>query len=137
MSKTESPAISRIVNAEIVREHFGYWPDFHDAEITKVTFEAHPGYRTSITFVIAAFEITNEVDKSGHYKLTKHCDIEIQLTGIQEMTFGYFSQQNVIFELTFEEVGSNIECTFDSSAGLDASIVAEEVLVLSLTPTQQ
>ncbi|UOQ77710.1 hypothetical protein MUN84_03295 [Hymenobacter sp. 5516J-16] len=77
MSKTESPAISRIVNAEIVREHFGYWPDFHDAEITKVTFEAHPGYRTSITFVIAAFEITNEVDKSGHYKLTKHCDIEI------------------------------------------------------------
>ncbi|RPD47829.1 hypothetical protein DNI29_10345 [Hymenobacter sediminis] len=123
MSKTESPAISRIINAEIVREHFGYWPDFHDAEITKVTFEAHPGFWPSATFVIAISEPT------------KHGDVELKFTGIQEMTFDYFSHQNVIFELTFQEVGSNIECTFDSSVGLDASIVAEEVLVLRLTPT--
>ncbi|SNS01374.1 Imm50 family immunity protein [Hymenobacter mucosus] len=135
MSKTESPAVSQIVNAEIVREYFGYWPDFHDAEITKVTFQAHPGYRASVTFVIAAFEMTREVDERGHYILTKHCAIEIQFTGIQELTFDYFSHQNVIFELIFEEAGSNVECRFVSSVGLDASIVAEEVLVLSLTPT--
>ncbi|WP_170934840.1 hypothetical protein [Hymenobacter gelipurpurascens] len=52
MSEIEKPAISRIINAEIVLQHFGYWPDFHDAEILKVVFETHPTGRYSVTFTI-------------------------------------------------------------------------------------
>ncbi|WP_324674635.1 Imm50 family immunity protein [Hymenobacter sp. GOD-10R] len=137
MAESENPVVSQIVNAGIVREHFGYWPDFHDAEIVKVIFEAHPGYRASVMFVIAAFEITKGIDERGYYKLAKHCDIKLQFTGIQEIEFNDFGHQNVIFGLTLEESGSNIKCTFDSSVGMDAVIVAEEALVLSLTPTKQ
>ncbi|TGE23453.1 Imm50 family immunity protein [Hymenobacter metallicola] len=137
MAATENPVISRIINHEVVREHFGYWPDFHDAEVTKVTFEANPGYWPSATFTIAAFETTAKVDAKGYYQLTKQCDIELQFSGIRKMEFEDFSHQNVIFDLEFEQQGSNIECRFDSSTGLEATILAEEVLVLGLTPTKQ
>lgn len=135
MAESEDPIISRIINYEIVIQHFGYWPSFHDAEVTKTTFETHPTGRYSVTFVIAAFEMTSEVDERGYYKLIKHCDVEIQFIGIEEIDFNYFSFQNVLCGLEFEEAGSNIKCTLDSSVGLEAAIVAEEVLVMSLTPT--
>ena len=133
MSENQNPAIARIINAEIIREHFGYWPGFHDAEIVRVTLEANPGYWPSAIVVIDAFETTKEVDEEGYYKQVKQCDIELQFTDIQEMTFNYFGHQNVIFNLTFEEIGDFIKCTFDPSVGLDAVIIAERVLVKSLT----
>ena len=137
MSEIENPAISRIINNEIIRQHFGYWPDFHDAEITKVTFETHASGRYSVTFVVAAFEMTKEIDERGYYKLIKHCDIEFQFIGIQNLEFDGFDSQNVIFDFVFEESGSNIECRFDSSTGLEAAIIAEEAFVLSLTSTKR
>ena len=135
MAESEDPIISRITNSEIVIQHFGYWPSFHDAEVTKTTFETHPTGRYSVTFVIAAFEMTSEVDERGYYKLIKHCDVELQFIGIDAIEFNHFSFQNVLFGLKFEEIGRNIKCSFDSSVGLEAVIAAEEVLVMSLTPT--
>lgn len=135
MEETEKYAISRIINAEIVLQHFGYWPDFHDAEVIKVTFEAHPTWRYSVTFVITALEMVNELDERGYYKQTKHCQIELQFSRIQEMEFDYFNYQNVISILSFEDQGSCIKAVFNSSAGMKATIIAEEALVISLTPT--
>lgn len=137
MTAHENSAINRIINYEVVEQHFGYWPDFHDAEITKVTFESHPTGRYSVTLTIAAFEMTNELDKQGYYKLVKHCNVELQFIGIQELKFNGFDHQNVIFDLAFEESDSYIKCTLDSSNGLESFVVvAEEVFVLSLVPTE-
>lgn len=52
------------------------------------------------------------------------------------MHFEDFSHQNVVFDLEFKEAGEFIECTFDSSVGLVASVVAEEAIVLSLVPVE-
>ena len=132
-----NPAVAQISNAEAVYQHFGYWPDFHDAEIIKVTFESHPGYRATVTFTLAAFEMTSETDEKGFYKLVKHCKVEFLFTGIREMEFDYFGHQNVIFDLVFEEHNGAIQGTFNSSVGLDAVVVAEEVAVLNLTATKR
>jgi hypothetical protein len=137
MSQNISPAIGRIINHEVVIQYFGYWPNFHDAEITKVTFETHSTGRYSVTFVLAAFEMTKEIDERGYYKLIKHCDVELQFIGIQKLEFGGFDFQNVIFDLALEESGDNVECSFESSTGLEASLIAEEAFVLSLTPTKR
>ncbi|MDJ0366612.1 Imm50 family immunity protein [Hymenobacter sp. H14-R3] len=115
-------------------QHFGYWPDFHDAEVMKVTFEALPTLRSAVTFTINAFEMTNKVTEKGYFKLTKRCQIEIQLTGIKKLNFNYFSFQNVLFELWLEKQGSDIKAVFSSSVGMEAAIVAEEALILSLVP---
>ncbi|UYZ59868.1 immunity 50 family protein [Hymenobacter latericus] len=139
MMESEIRAIRRIINNEVVFRHFGYWPDFLDSEITKVTFETHPTGRYSVTFVIAAFEITKEKDESGFYnhRHTKHCDVELQLIGIKELKFDSFSSQNVILDLEFGECRGNIECVVNASTGLEFAIVAEEAFVLSLTPTKR
>ena len=76
MAENENPAISQIINSEVVIDHFGYWPDFHDAEIIKAIFETHSTGRYSVTFLIAAFKMTNEVDGNSYYKLIKYCDLE-------------------------------------------------------------
>ncbi|HEX8657845.1 MAG TPA: hypothetical protein VF690_09940, partial [Hymenobacter sp.] len=52
-----------------------------------------------------------------------------------ESSFNYFSHQNVLFGLEFEVAGSGIKCILESTVGLEAEIVAEEVLVISLIPT--
>jgi hypothetical protein len=135
MSK-EYAAMSRVVNSEILFEHFGYWPTFHDAEVVKVTFESLPTYRSAVTFTIHAFEMISEVNEKGYFNLTKKCQIELQLIGIKELEFDYFSHQNVIFELCFEEQGSDIKTVFSSSVGMDATVIAEEALILSLTPIE-
>jgi hypothetical protein len=135
MPELENPALALIVNAEVVRQFFGHWPSFHDAEISKVTFEANPGYWPSATFTINVCAITQE-GQDG-LKRFKHCAIELQFTGIQELEFDYFGHQNVIFNLVVEESGSNLKCIFESSVGLDALIVAREVHVLRLTPVIQ
>jgi hypothetical protein len=136
MSGTINPVIAQISNAEAVYQYFGYWPKFHDAEITKVTLESHPGYRATVTFALAAFGMTSETDEKGFYKLAKHCQVEFLFTGIKELEFDYFGHQNVVFDVVFEEHNGAIQCTFNSSVGLDAVVVAEEVAVLSLTSTK-
>jgi hypothetical protein len=65
MSELENPAVSRIINHEVVIQRFGYWPSFHDAEVLKVTFEAHPGYRATVTFLMETHEFINELNTRG------------------------------------------------------------------------
>ncbi|QNH62281.1 Imm50 family immunity protein [Hymenobacter sediminicola] len=136
MTSSENSAISRIINSEAVLQHFGYWPDFHDAEITRVIFEANPGYYPSVTVLLSAFERTRETDERGYYRTIKNCDIKFQFNNIQEMEFGNFSHQNAILCLVFEEAEKSIRCTIDAATGLEAVIVAEEIVVESLTITK-
>lgn len=137
MPEDGNPVITRITNAEIVLEHFGYWPRFHDAEIAKVTFESHSGHWPLVTFVISAFEMTKEIDEKGYFKLIKQCDIESHFAGVEEIEFDRFSHQNVLVSLDFEESGSFIKTTFDAFVGLDAVIFSEGVSVVSLTPIKR
>ena len=129
------PVMEQVVNSEIIWNHFGYWPDFHDAEVMKVLFETHEATgRYSITFTVDAFETTNKVTAQGHYELIKQCLVEFQLTGIEKLEFNHFTFQNVLWELWFEQQGSFIKCCMPSSTGLEAEVVAEEAIVLSLKP---
>ncbi|MDU0370104.1 Imm50 family immunity protein [Hymenobacter endophyticus] len=133
---SENPVIGRIANASLVLEHFGYWPNFHDAEVKKVTFEANPGYYPTVTFVLAAFETTASTDERGYFRQAKHCEIELRFTGIKEIDFDGFGHQNVIFSLKFDEQHADLTCTLDSAVGLDAFIVAQAAEVVSLLPNK-
>ncbi|WP_426492005.1 Imm50 family immunity protein [Hymenobacter sp. 102] len=132
---SENPVIGRIANASLVLEHFGYWPNFHDAEVKKVAFEANPGYYPTVTFVLAAFQSSASTDAQGYFRQVKHCEIELRFTGIKEIDFDGFSHQNVIFNLKFDEQGIDLICTLESSVGLDACVKAEAAEIVSLTPT--
>ena len=67
---------------------FGYWPRFHDAEVLSITLDASAGARV----VIRAFEMTTEVDASGHYVLAKHCVVTFLLEGFPTDPYGTTNQ---------------------------------------------
>ncbi|GGF00823.1 Imm50 family immunity protein [Hymenobacter cavernae] len=132
MEANEKLGINRIINSELVVQHFGYWPRFHDATLERITFEVH-SHKTSVTFSIATAEFTHEVDEQGHYKLFKPCTIELQFDNVRNTAL-VFDHVLVFFDVVFEERDDAIDCSFSSSAG-SHTIVAEQVTVLSLIPT--
>jgi hypothetical protein len=122
----------RIINSEVVIDHFGYWPTFHDATINRVIFHTLPTYKYSIAIFITAFEITNHVNQEGYYQLDKECAIEIEFSGIQEVVYEDFNFQNVAFEILFTQEQGLIRCEISPSTGLYAMIKAEEVAIMNL-----
>ena len=61
-------AVESIAGAQELYDWFGYWPDFHDAEVRK--FQA--GIGTPSFLVIHTCKMTNQVNSQGYYELTKH-----------------------------------------------------------------
>lgn len=93
--------IESIENYHLVTSHFGYWPDFHDAEIISVC--CNRNFDTSwpsIEIKLHVFEMTNKV-VGRHYKLIKHCIVGIELIGVVEMELEGFNHQNVSFKIRF------------------------------------
>jgi hypothetical protein len=121
------------VNSQTVCLHFGYWPDFHDAEVIEVSFRSHTTGRYSITFVLETAEFTNDINEQGGYVPFKPCIIKLQLTGIHEVSFMDFYFQNVLLELKWEQKKGLIKCVFIPSQGMSATVVADEAIVLSVT----
>ncbi|MCI1186366.1 immunity 50 family protein [Hymenobacter sp. DH14] len=134
MSTTENNVINRIVNSELVVQHFGYWPSFHDATLERTNFEIL-SFKSTITFLIETAEFTNELNEQGQYKQFKPCSIELQFQNVKD-TFLTFDHVPVLFRVDFEEIGEAIACYFSSSAG-SHTIMAEQVTVLNLTSTKQ
>ncbi|GAB3638835.1 hypothetical protein GCM10027422_44250 [Hymenobacter arcticus] len=129
----DSSAIKQIVNSQDIYLHFGYWPDFHDAEVVQVSFDSHATGRYSVTFLLKTAEFTNELDEHGHYALFRPCNIKLQFTGIHEVSFTDFYFQNVLLELKWEQQNSLIKCVFIPSQGMSATIIADEAIILSIT----
>ncbi|NVO32726.1 Imm50 family immunity protein [Hymenobacter lapidiphilus] len=134
MSATGNIAINRIVNSDFVVQHFGYWPTFHDATLERMNFGIR-SFESTITFLIETAEFTNELDEQEQYKQFKPCIIELEFQNVKD-TFLTFDHVPVLFAVDFEEIGDAIYYSFSSSAG-SHTIVAEQVTVLSLTPTKQ
>jgi hypothetical protein len=134
MATTENLTISRIGNAETVILHFGYWPSFHDATLERISLSVCSS-KSTVTFLIETAEFINELHEQGQYKQFRPCSIELQFKNVKD-TFLTFDHTPVLFEVEFEQADNAINCSFSSSAG-SHSIVAEQITVLSLTPTKQ
>jgi hypothetical protein len=71
-------AVDAVTGARELFDWFGYWPDFHDAEIIQFRLEA--GAPTSL--VIHTWGMTDEVDAKGFYELRKHVVVEFVIEAI-------------------------------------------------------
>ena len=80
--KAMGPEAPRVPGVESVISWFGYWPGFHDSKIIDLRLGPDSVLR------LRAFEMTDELDAAGFYKLQKHCtvsfwfadDVEFSLT---------------------------------------------------------
>jgi len=115
-----------IPGAQDVIEWFGCWPTFHDAEVLSISLDRLTGYRISIH----AFEVTADVDSSGHYVLAKHAVVTFSMegfprdeSGIANTRIEFFNQQNVLSCVSVKRRPEGYELALQGCYGVDASIV--------------
>ena len=127
----------RIPGADLVIRHFGYWPDFHDAEIHWLRLDRSG---PTLEFLVHAFETTGEIDDQGCFVRAKHCLVRLRCREFNELEAGGFNEQNVLFEIglmNLREEGSDTESwelEIVPSYGLGATVKGGVPEVVSLVP---
>ena len=121
--------VKEVPGAMELHDWFGYWPDFHDAEIISL----HLNRNGSSSLRVHTWETTKEVDGKGYYVQTRHVVVGFILENVSGLSLNGFNHQNVIFGLGIEEVVSGYRLTLDECYGLAGSVEADKIL-LRITP---
>lgn len=121
--------IEEMPGAVDLYEWFGYWPEFHDAEILSLHLN-----RTGISQIrLHTWEMTSEIDDHGFYVLRKHVIIEFTFENIRGVDLAGFNHQNVISELAISRTNSGFRVDLGACYGLAGSIIADKI-ALRLMP---
>lgn len=125
-------ALRAVEGAQQLHDWFGYWPTFHDAEVICL----HLNRKSPSILKVHTWEMTSEVDGTGHYVLAKDVvvDFVIDISSADEALELYgFSHQNVIFGLVINKVDSAYKLDIDQCYGLGGSIKADNISI-RITP---
>jgi hypothetical protein len=121
--------LESIAGAEQLCEWFGYWPDFHDAEVLK--FHLQAGKPSSVT--VHTWEMTSKVNTQGHYELTKHAVVEFVLEGIINANLVDLWDHSILLDLGVEKTEAGFRLSFCAAYGLSGAIEVQG-LSLRITP---
>jgi hypothetical protein len=108
-----------------VKEWFGYWPSFHDAEIVSLTLNRDTDSRLRVH----TFHTLNQTNERGHYRTTKHVVICFVLRDIESLELADFNHQNVISELELSKNEEGYSINLGCCYGLCGSIKAKSVTI--------
>jgi hypothetical protein len=123
------PELEAVEGAKNLRDWFGYWPNFHDAEVISL----HLNRSATSSLLLHTWEMTKETDERGYYVLAKHVVVEFVLEEILDLSLNGFSHQNVLFGLTVERGENGFRLALDDSHGIAGTIDAKRVWI-RLTP---
>lgn len=123
---TDRPAGSADVEgADALFEWFGYWPDFHDAEVLSVHLDR--GGTSSV--VIHTWEATGQADSKGYYSQRKHALVSFLLDGVTDVEPCGFSGQNVISGAEIERIDSEFSPALGPCFGLSGRLRAAKLRI--------
>ncbi|WP_345552601.1 Imm50 family immunity protein [Microbulbifer aestuariivivens] len=128
-----------INNVSIVESIYGYWPDFHDAEIISINFkrDTSPESKCSaVTIELNYWETKtiNEGTSDFDYVLDKNNIITIEFSDLLKSYVEGFNFQNVIDGLVFTENADGISAEFITIHGAYINIQCKTVTVLGVRP---
>src|SRR5262249_26734004 len=115
--------IAGIQGAADLHDWFGYWPNFHDAEIISL----HLNRNGNSSIRVHTWEMTNEVDQNGYFVQTKHLVIEFILENVLGLNLSGFNHQNVVFDIGIEKTDLGFRVTLGGCYGLEGTIEAERI----------
>jgi hypothetical protein len=110
-----------IAGAKELFDWFGYWPDFHDAEVLK--FHLDPA--TSSSLVVHTWEMTNRVNAEGYYDLTKHVVVEFVLEGMSKVDLADLWEHSILLDLDVDKTEAGFRLSFSAAYGLSGAIEAQ------------
>jgi hypothetical protein len=124
--------VNEIINSEIVLNHFGYWPSFHDAEILELKFYLLVGERPTLDMKIYVFESTDRLDKEGRFIRDKKCILTFEFQEISNNKFSGFYSQNILGDLDIKEVDYKFRIWLNTDMGIEGKFDCELIIVKSL-----
>jgi len=119
------PKLEAVEGAKDLRDWFGYWPTFHDAEVIRL----HLNRSDASTLALHTWETTKEVDEKGFYVLTKHVVVEFVMTEVVGLSLNGFNHQNVVFGLAIDRVDGSYRLTLEDCYGIAGTIDATDVSI--------
>jgi hypothetical protein len=141
------PIESLVQGSEKLLAIFGRWPSFHDAEVIEIQLSrVRAGSRSNryegpqLLARIHTWNITNEVDSTGHYVLKNHTLVTILFSDVRELKLEGFNHQNAISGLTIQPkettnpTDSKFHIEVDPSFGVDATFDCASVEILDAVP---
>jgi Immunity protein 50 len=121
--------LESITGAQELYDWFGYWPDFHDAEIIKFRFDlSGPS-----CLAVHTWEMTNQLDSKGHYDQIKHVVVEFTLERVSALSLDQPLDQSILFELGIDKTETGFRMSFSATYGLSGTIDTK-ALSLCITP---
>jgi len=142
---TQKDGFQHISGYLSVIDFYGYWPDFHDAEILSFAGEVRlqgcsEAPLALFEMTIHCFEITDEVDERGYFIQRKHSLVLLRFEDVSEWEMYDFQFQNCIDFLEFKRTLSEdllrneFVITLHRSYGLGGAFRCLKAEVVSVTP---
>jgi len=133
---------TKIEGAAALEAIFGYWPTFHDAEVLAVRLDrgapddSHTGPRLEAEVYV--FEMTDQLEADGHYRLQKHALVTLGFVGIDNLTLTDFNHQNALGAIGLQDISDRQlerlkwHVHFVGSFGMTASFLCDQVEVVGV-----
>jgi len=117
------PELAQVKGAQALFDWFGYWPNFHDAEVISV----HLNRAGASSLAIHVWETTDRMDAQGYFATQKHAVVTFLFYVITELELEEFNHQNIVDGLVLLKEDPGLELTLDSTYGVGGRIVANRI----------
>jgi Immunity protein 50 len=125
------PSVESVAGAQELHDWFGYWPDFHDAEVKELRVELGQVSR----LVLHTWEMTDKVTAEGFYETRKHVRVELIVEDITRIELGDLWENSILLSLKIDKTESGFLLELSAAYGLYGSIEAG-LVSLRVVPTQ-
>lgn len=116
---------SEVEGADALFEWFGYWPDFHDAEVLDIYLTRSGTSRVRIH----CFHTSDKVGTDGCYITVKHVVVAFLLEGLKTIQLDGFNAQNVVAEVALNRTEEGLQLLLEPCYGLAGSLTAERIRI--------
>ena len=113
-----------IPGAKELFDWFGYWPNFHDANLLTISREPD-----AVNCSLHAFRMTREVDERGYYVLDRHAVVWLHMTGLREARIDELIAPNVLLSLNLTRDDQGFRAEFFDVYGVETAVACENIAI--------
>jgi len=121
---TEQYSLAGVPGSQSVFDWFGFWPSFHDAEVTSIELNRQGVSRLNVH----CFSTTGRTNSRGHYVTEKHAIVSLLMEDITSIDLSDFNHQNVLSSLRVQQT-KTFEVFLDGIYGVTGRIATEKLSV--------
>jgi hypothetical protein len=114
-----------VPGADALFQWFGYWPDFHDAEILEIDLNRSGSSRVRIH----TFHVSDQVGKDGCRVCVRHVVVSFLLEGLKTTRLQGFNNQNVVSEVMLVRTEEGLQLSLEPCYGAEGSLTAERIRI--------